>query len=128
MTYLGVFALIGQLLLPSIHAQSLAQRMGNPLYAAFCGEVAPQRLAALQRQLHTSLQQSDERAATQQPQMKAGCPLCGTIHAGQFAVPSIFALPLLPRAAAPAHVLAGAIRRARARLWLPPPRGPPIHS
>jgi hypothetical protein len=126
LVYLGVFALIGQLMLPAVHAQNLAQRSGNPLYAAFCGEVAPQRLAALQQQLAASLQQDDAAQNAQHP-AKAGCPLCASLHAAQLAVSPAIDLPLLRTTIAPppAVTVAGITPHSTR---LPPSRGPPRYS
>lgn len=128
LVYLGVFALIGQLMLPAVHAQNLAQRSGNPLYAAFCGEVAPQRLGALQQQLAASLQQDDAAAAQSQHSLKAGCPICASLHAAQLAVSPIIGLPLLLRTSIAAPTVI-AIARVISRSTRPPPsQGPPQYS
>lgn len=126
--YLGVFALIGQLMLPTVHAQNLAQRSGNPLYAAFCGEVAPQRLGALQQQLAASLQQDDATAAQSQHPLKAACPICASLHAAQLAMSPVIGLPLLLRSSITTPTIV-AIVRPISRPTLPPPsQGPPQYS
>lgn len=126
--YLGVFALIGQLLLPTLHAQAMAQRMSNPLYAAFCGEVAPQRLGALQAQLQASLQRDDEDAARNDHPLKSGCPLCAGLHAAQLVTPSTVGLPPLLRMASIGHVVSDVARITPVRVHLPPSQGPPKFS
>lgn len=127
LVYLGVFALISQLLLPTIHAQGLASRTGNPLFAAFCGEVAPQRLAALQQKLEASLQRSDEQAGNGH-WPKSGCPLCASLHAAQLLTPVLPALPPLRRGASFVSLARTMQRVAHALVWLPPLRGPPRYS
>lgn len=125
LVYLGVFALIGQLMLPTVHAQNLAQRSGNPLYAAFCGEVAPQRLGALQQQLAASLRQDDAAAAQSQHPLKAGCPICASLHAAQPVAPSMVGLPPMLRESAIAPAAVYVARLAPSPVHLPPLRGPP---
>lgn len=123
LVYLGVFALIGQLMLPTVHAQNLAQRSGNSLFAAFCGEVAPQRLAALQQQLQANLQHGDE--ASQSHLLQAACPVCASLHAAQLATPPVVVLPAMLAGSIPTPVLAVVTRVAPWRILLPPLRGPP---
>jgi hypothetical protein len=38
---LSIYILLGQLLLPNVHAQTWAQRGGNPLLYAICGQMSP---------------------------------------------------------------------------------------
>ncbi|NGY05553.1 DUF2946 family protein [Solimonas terrae] len=128
LVYLGVFALIGQLMLPTVHAQNLAQRSGNPLYAAFCGEVAPQRLAVLRQQLAVSPQQADTDVSQSQHPLKAGCPICASLHAAQLAVSPVIELPLLLRSSIVVLPLA-AVATVIPRATRPPPsQGPPQSS
>lgn len=124
LVYLGVFALIGQLMLPTVHAQNLAQRSGNPLFAAFCGEVAPQRLAALQQQLRASLQRGDE-ASQSHRLLKAACPVCASLQTAQLATPPVVVLPAMLAGSTPIPVLAVVAHIAPQRVLLPPLRGPP---
>jgi hypothetical protein len=126
LVYFGVFALIGQLMLPTLHAQNRAQHSGNPLYAAFCGEVAPQRLGALQQQLAASLQQTDAAQGSQHA-AAAGCPLCVSLHAAQLAVSPVIDLPRLRTTGAPLPVVASADIPLHATRP-PPSRGPPLYS
>lgn len=125
LVHLGVFALIGQLLLPAVHAQTMAVRSGDPLLAAFCGEVAPQRLQALQQQLAASLQAD---AAKSDHPLKAGCPLCAGLHAASLAAPPApaFAFAVLARHETPAVPARPAASHAQLRL--PPQQAPPLFS
>ncbi len=123
---LGVLALIGQLLLPRVHAQAVAGNAANPLLAAFCGEVAPQRLGALRQQLRSSLQRSDDAAAAAKT-LKSACDLCLSLH-GAALLPPAAGLPPLPRAAGIAMGRASARVLAYGFVPQPPQRGPPQRS
>lgn len=124
---LSVFALLAQLLLPIAHAQAWAQRGGNPLLYAYCGQVSPQVAAALQAQLAQSA--IDAGAAIDHAQLAdLGCSACASLHAAQLAAPPLAGI-VLPRRSHEMLVPMAALRDAAPRqLRLPPSQAPPRHS
>lgn len=120
---LSLAALLGQLLLPSVHLQAQLRRGADPLLAAFCGEVAPARLAALRQQLAANPRQHGETGIATAHLLSA-CPLCAALHAAALPSPDRQHVPAAGAASPVARVTAMAASRA-VRLRRPPPRGPP---
>lgn len=127
--FLSVFALIGQLLLPVVHAQARVQHGGDALLYAYCGEVAPQVAAALRQQLAGSAAAADfDRQQPVSSDLRLAdltCSSCASVHAAQLASapPAGIALSLrrVEAPAAPA-ALAYAVSH---QLRLPPAQAPP---
>ncbi|MFP5306415.1 MAG: DUF2946 family protein [Gammaproteobacteria bacterium] len=121
--WLGILAMLAQLLLPSVHAASYAGRSGDPLAYAVCGLGSPALLA----QLRASLPQEvldDLRARHALPQLP-DCELCGAAHglaaAGHAATVAL--VVAATRAAQPPALAAARFTATRA--LRPPPRAPP---
>lgn len=125
--WLGIFAVLGQLVLPSAHAQNWAQRSGNPLLVAFCGQVSP---AFAQQYLEVA---PPELLAQIRQQQQAGdvpldCELCTAMHGVQLSAASLgTALPLPDPDALRASALAPATPVV-SLVCLPQLRGPPSLS
>lgn len=120
---LSVVALLGQWLLPMAHAQAWAQRNGDPLLYAFCGDLSPALLEKIQASTLPELLK--QRKSDHEKLAKLSCNLCVGIHAGQLVggeLP-VFALPSLAEAAPLSEVLR--LPPSVQQLWLPPLRGPP---
>ncbi|WP_154654895.1 DUF2946 family protein [Solimonas variicoloris] len=120
---LSLAALLGQLLLPSVHLQAQLRRGADPLLAAFCGEAAPARLAALRQQLAAKPRQRGESGAATAHLLSA-CPLCAVLHAAALPSPDLHHVPAAGASPPLARVIAAAASRAL-RLPRPPSRGPP---
>lgn len=91
---LGLLALIGQLLLPLLHAQQWAERAGDGRLAIFCGELSPALLAKLVDspvpEILKQFQGNHGKSA------RLACALCAPVHGGHLAAAGTAAL-LLPR-------------------------------
>lgn len=120
--WIGILAMLAQLLLPSVHAAGYAARQGDPLAYAICGLGSPALLAQMREHLPAEVVDSLDRrhAAPDLPD----CQLCGAVHGASAAgVPGITAYA----AARSPELLPQAARlQPAAQLALPPPaRGPP---
>lgn len=123
---LSIYILLGQLLLPNVHAQTWAQRGGSPLLYAICGQMSPGLLEQFRQVAPQELLQamgSDEVPA------QLPCDLCPAVHGVSLAGGD--PLPVfggLPAKAAVSHADAGPAkahwRIADSRLA----RGPPIST
>lgn len=120
--FLSVFALLGQLLLPNAHAQSWAQRGGDPLLYAFCGQVSPTLAAQLRKVAPPEL---IEKLQSDQQLSQSSCSLCPSLHAGHLAGGTSPVLAVLADAVAAqmAAILPAAPQALR--VVLPQLRGPP---
>lgn len=97
--WLGVFALLVQLMLPNAHAQSWARENGAPLLFAFCGQLSPGLLARLRESTPPELWTS---AGTADDSVPPACPLCKAVHGGHLAGKShSFAMLLVASPALP---------------------------
>lgn len=119
---LSIFALLGQLLLPNAHAQSWAQRGGDPLLYAFCGQMSPALASQLRKVAPPEL---IEKLQSDQQLSQSSCSLCPSLHAGHLAGGTPPVLPAL--ADAVAAQIAAIIPAAPQvmRVMLPQLRGPP---
>lgn len=78
-TWLSVFALLAQLVMPTAHASAWARQGGDPLLFAFCGTTAP----ALMRQLRENAPPellAELAADGADLQAALGCDLCAAVH------------------------------------------------
>lgn len=118
----AILALIAQLLLPILHAQSLAQRSGTPLLYAYCGE----HPALLVQQLRKQLAPADLQQAHRSDLGTLSCSLCASLHGSTLAGPPGL-MPLLHGLASLPDAPAAVIVQALVRLVvLPPMRAPPV--
>ena len=125
MTLLGCLALLGQLLLPTLHAQSWARQNADPLLYAICGRINPALLSQLRSvtppEVLQKLQQ--DHAANPAP----ACDLCLSVHghvlgsSGVASPASTFTVAVAPLVADTAAPITRHLRR-------PPSRGPPSAS
>lgn len=120
--WIGIFAMLSQLLLPSVHAAGYAARQGDPLAYAICGLGSPALRAQMREHLPAEVVDSLDRrhAAPDLPD----CQLCGAVHGTSAAgVPGTAAYTAT--GSPEAQPQAAWLQRA-AQLALPPPaRGPP---
>lgn len=120
--WIGILAMLAQLLLPSVHAAGYAARQGDPLAYAICGLGSPALLAQMREHLPAEVVDSLDRrhAAPDLPD----CQLCGAVHGASAAgVPGVIAHGTAGSPEAPPHPARG---RHAAHPALPPPaRGPP---
>lgn len=122
---LSCLAILGQLLLPTLHAQTLARQNGDPLLFAICGQVNPALLAEMRRvtppEVARKLQQDHAAEST------ADCALCLSVHGGVPLGGSVVSVsdPATAFAAPTSPVTAVA---STPQLRLPPSRGPPSLS
>lgn len=125
---LSVIALIGQLLLPAVHAQSRVRNGADPLLYAYCGEVSSQVAAALRQQLAQSAAAADFAGPQEARDPRASglsCDACASVHAAQLgtAGPTGIGLPS-PTVERPL-ALASLSHAAPRQLRLPPAQAPP---
>ena len=124
---LSVLALLAQLLLPIAHAQTWAQRGGNPLLYAYCGQVSPQVAAALQSQLAQSV--ADQRGTDDTAQLAdLSCSACASLHAAQLAAPPVAGIALPRRSHEMLMPMAALHDAAPRQMRLPPSQAPPRHT
>lgn len=118
-------ALVGQLLLPTLHAQTWARQNGDPLLFAICGQVNPALLGEMRRvtppEVARKLQQDHPADAT------ADCTLCLSVHGSSPLCTATIALPERDATFTPPASRATIARLAQ-QLRLPPSRGPPTYS
>ncbi|MDP9141640.1 MAG: DUF2946 family protein [Pseudomonadota bacterium] len=81
--WLGILAVLAQLVLPAAHAQSWAKRNGDPLLYAFCGQVSPALIQQLRAVSAPELLQDIERA--HRASNSLSCDLCTAVHGGHLA-------------------------------------------
>lgn len=126
---LSILALLGQLLLPTVHAQSAAQRSGDPLLYAFCGQVTAQVAETLRAQLDASpAAQGGDHGDRDAALASLSCPACAGLQAAQLPA-SVPAGPVLHRAALPrAERSISQTLVDDTQLRLPPAQAPPSLS
>lgn len=123
--WIGVFALVVQLFLPTLHAQGMAQRHDAPLLALFCGDLSPGAVEALRDNLPPELLErlpDAEAASVSDIELRFCASLHGHAAAGGGSVAGLGfeAQALVPSSAIEAR--APVVRLVR----LPPLRAPPI--
>lgn len=118
-------ALVGQLLLPTLHAQTWARQNGDPLLFAICGQVNPALLAEMRRvtppEVARKLQQDHATQAA------ADCTLCLSVHGVPPLASVAVATPGTDSTSTPAAPTA-VVAAFTPQLRLPPSRGPPSLS
>ncbi|MEQ1438862.1 DUF2946 family protein [Fontimonas sp. SYSU GA230001] len=119
---LGGLAILGQLLLPTLHAQAWARQRGDPLLYAICGNINPALLREMRRVTpHEVLRKLQQDRA---PQSAADCTLCLTVHGGApLASVAVAVAAAGTDAAAPIPI--APVPASAPHLRLPPSRGPP---
>lgn len=120
--WIGILAMLAQLVLPTVHAAAYAQRHANPLAYAICGIGSPALLAQMRERLPTEVLDRLERQNLVPD--SPDCGLCGAVHGTAAAgAAAAGALSLSGSPGTPARPLQGAVA---ATIALPPPaRGPP---
>lgn len=79
---LGILALLGQLLLPTLHSKGMAGGNGGSLNAAFCG-YSPALLKQLRQVAPPELLSSIEKGRSASG--KTTCTFCATVHGATLA-------------------------------------------
>lgn len=120
--WIGILAMLAQMLLPTVHAAAYAQRQGDPLAYAICGLASPALRAQMREHLPAEIVDSLDRrhAAADLPD----CQLCGAVHgAGIAGIPGTTAYAAT---GSPESLRQTTPLRHAAHPALPPPaRGPP---
>lgn len=78
-TWLSVFALLAQLVMPTAHASAWARQGGDPLLFAFCGTTAPALMKQLRENAPPELL-AELAADGADLQAALGCDLCAAVH------------------------------------------------
>lgn len=121
--WIGVFALIAQLFLPTLHAQGMAQRHDAPLLALFCGDLSPGAVEALRDSLPPELLEGlpDAEASVSDIDLRFCASVHGHAAAGASAVASLGFEPQTALQPVSRETQAPSVQR----VWLPPLRAPP---
>ncbi|MCK5770709.1 DUF2946 family protein [Algiphilus sp.] len=120
--WLGIIAMLCQLLLPSAHALTYAQRAGDPLAFAWCGTGAVALAASVRDGQAAGAQDDAARLIAELPQ----CSACATAHAAAAPSADVAIEGVRPSLAPPAATIAGGTIPAAPRALRPPSRAPPI--
>ena len=120
--WLGIIAMLCQLLLPSAHALAYAQRAGDPLAFAWCGTGAVALAASVRDGQPADAQDDAARLIAELPQ----CSACTVAHAAAAPFADAAIEGVRPSLAPPAATMAGGTLPAAPRALRPPPRAPPI--
>ncbi|MDD3763819.1 MAG: DUF2946 family protein [Nevskiales bacterium] len=121
--------LLGQLLLPGVHAQNWARDRGDARLYAFCGVLTPALASQLRAVLPAELATRGSPTTGDHPAgQNGGCSLCSVVHGGHLdAAPPSVALAL-PAGAAFVAVDASIAVPSLRRQHRPQPRAPPQFS
>lgn len=124
---ISAIALVGQMLLPIAHAQSMAQQGGNPLLYAFCGKVSPALAEQFLAVAPPELLQALDASQHQQQKPVSSCELCALVHPGHAGPAWQLVLVLDGASAAPLSAQKPSAPAVQL-VQLPLLRGPPIIS